>query len=106
MAKQIRYNKSKTYLLPLLSEFIPFDFKYFFLLENTFIFDNMNKYQNSIYLLHKIILQNKNFTNYENKLLNNDLFQDLIDIDAEYSLYVFKFPREYLFEYEKFKYIK
>lgn len=103
MKKSIRYNKSKTYLLPLLSEFVQFDFKYYYLLENSYIYDNLSKYNNCIYLLHKVKIQDPEFTKYEHKLLNNNLFTGLVDLDKDYSVYVFKFPEDYMFEYKLFE---
>jgi len=96
------YNKSKTYLLPLLSQEVYLDLKYFYFLQNTYIFDDMNKYKNCIYILHKTKFKDPQFTNYENKLLKNPYFLDLIDIEAEKSLYVLKFPKEYMHEYNMY----
>lgn len=101
--ESILYNKSKTYLLPLLSELVHLDLRYFYYLENTYIFDDINKYKNCIYLLHKIKTYDKKFTNYEYKLLDNPYFIDLIDISGTYSLYVFNFPSEYMHEYNMYK---
>ena len=101
MAK-LRYNKSKTYLLPLLSELISFDKKYFSFLKNTYCKDDLNMYKNCFYILHDFSFRNPEFTAYEHKLINNAYFVDLIDINNEQVLYVFKFPEEYLTEYDKF----
>lgn len=98
----IRYNKSKTYLLPLLSEIVGFDKNFFSNLINTYVSDNLDKYKNCIYVLHDFSFKNPEFTAYEHKLIRNELFVDLIDIDNK-VLYIFKFPEEYLHEYEKFK---
>lgn len=103
MKKVIRYNKSKTYLLPLLSEQVNLDIRYAKDLINTYIFDNNNKYKDCIFILHRVTISSKEFTLYENKLLNSDLFIDLIDIDSQHSVYIFKFPEDYLYEYNKFK---
>ena len=99
---KIRYNKSKTYLLPLLSELVQFEPMYFSNLENTYIYDDLDKYKNCIYLLHKTNFTNPQFTSYENKLLNNEYFADLIDVSQDTSLYIFNFPEEYLHEYNMF----
>ena len=84
-----RYNKSKTYLLPLLSEIVNFDKRFFKNLVNTYIYDDLNRYQNCIYVLHDFSFKNPEFTSYEHKLIKNDLFVDLIDIDDK-VLYIFK----------------
>jgi hypothetical protein len=95
-------NKSKTYLLPLLSELVELDKKYYDNLINTYIYDDLGKYENCIFVYHKFSFKNPEYTSYEHKLINNELFIDLIDI-GDNVLYIFKFPEEYMFEYEAFK---
>jgi hypothetical protein len=99
---KIRYNKSKTYLLPLLAEVIEIDTRFFNHLKNTFISDTNDKYKDCIFILHDFSFKNPEFTNYEHKLTNNPYFVDLIDID-NLVLYIFKFPEEYMEEYNLFK---
>jgi len=96
-------NRSKTYLLPLLSEIVKFDMRFFKYILNTFIFDDIDKYKDSLYILHRTDIKDPEFTAYENKLLDNEYFVNLYDVDSEYSLYVFKFPDHYLHEYYSFK---
>ena len=100
MSKKIKYNKSKTYLLPLLSEILEFDKDFLPFLENTFMFDMDDKYPNCLLLLHDFDFKNPEFTKYEHKFTKNELFVELIDIGNK-VLYVFKFPEEYLTEYNK-----
>ena len=95
----IKYNKSKTYLLPLLSELVYIDKQFLPFLENTYMLDDINKYNNCLYLWHRFDFKNPEFTKYEDKLTNNELFVDLHDFDDR-CLYVFKFPEEYLKEYD------
>lgn len=99
---KLRYNKSKTYLLPLLSELIGFDKRFFSYLDNTYIYDDLGKYKNCIFILHDFSFKNPEFTNYENEITNNEYFIDLIDINDK-VLYIFKFPEEYMHEYNNFK---
>lgn len=99
---KIRYNKSKTYLLPLLSELIGFKKEFFKNLENTYIFDDLNKYKDCIFILHDFSFRNPEYTKYENYIIDNEYFVDLIDINDK-VLYIFKFPEEYLHEYNTFK---
>jgi len=94
----IKYNASKTYLLPLISEVIDINYKFIDYLENTYLFDLNNEYNNCIFLYHKYDFKNPEFTAYENKLTNNELFVKLIDIDDK-VIYIFKFPEEYIHEY-------
>lgn len=98
---KIRYNKSKTYLLPLLSEIIGFDKRFFKYLENVFIFEDTGRYENCIFILHDFSFKNPEFTLYEHSFINNELFVDLIDINDK-VLYIFKFPEEYMMEYNYF----
>jgi len=98
-----RYNKSKTYLLPLLSELVEFDRKFFDNMHNVFIADDLNHYKDCLYILHDFSFRNPEFTLYENKLTRSEYFVDLVDVDNNQVLYVFKFPEEYMHEYNKFK---
>jgi hypothetical protein len=101
---KIRYNKSKTYLLPLISEFVNIKKEYFYNLENTYIFDDKRLYNNSIYLLHNFSFKNPKLTSYEHELTDNHLFTDIIDDPSNNKvIYVFKFPEEYMDEYNKYK---
>lgn len=95
------YNKSKTYLLPLLSEFVDFDKKFFDNLINTYVFENSYKYKDCIMILHDFSFRNPEYTRYEHQLTNNELFVDLIDVGNK-VLYIFKFPEIYMHEYNKF----
>lgn len=102
MVKRVKFNKSKTYLLPLISEIVNIDKQYLPYLNNTFMLDNENKYENCLYILHDFDLSNPKFTTYEHHLINNELFMDMYDIGNQ-VLYVFKFPEEYLHEYNCLK---
>lgn len=97
------YNKSKTYLLPLLSEFVKFDKKFYPYLQNTYIFDDLGKFKNAIFVEHDFSFKNPEFTLYENNFTETEYFLDLIDITPEKVLYIFKFPDDYINEYELFK---
>src|SRR5690606_16660358 len=100
MSKKLRFNKSKTFLLPLLSEIIGIKREYFKYLKNTYMYDDMNYHQNCLYILHDFSFRNPEFTAYENKLIKNELFVELIDLDDDRVLYIFKIPDEYIHEYE------
>ena len=95
---KIKYNTSKTYLLPLISEVIDLDLKFIDYLENTYMFDSNNEYEDCIFLHHKFDFKNPEFTAYEHKLTNNKLFVKHVDI-GDKVVYIFKFPYEYLPEY-------
>lgn len=95
----MKYNKSKTYLLPLIAPLIGIEEKYFNYLENTFMFDKDNEFNNCFYLYHDFSFKNPEFTKYEHKLTESYLFKKLIDIDNDKVLYIFNFPEEYLHEY-------
>lgn len=102
MSKEVKLNKSKTYLLPLLSEFININTKFLPYLINTYLEDSESKYKNCIYILHDFNFKDKDFTAYEHELINNELYVDSYDIGSK-VLYIFKFPEDYLPEYEFFK---
>jgi len=98
----MKSNKSKTYLLPLLSELVTFEKKFHKFIINTYIYLEDEKYENCIGILHDFSFRNPEFTAYEHRLIKNELFMDLIDIDGK-VLYIFKFPDEYIHEYNCFK---
>lgn len=101
MSKEVVYNKSKTFLLPLLSELIPLKVNYVKFLENTYVFDDKGKYENCFFILHDFTFRNPEFTQYEHSLTSNEYFVDLIDIDNQ-VMYIFRFPEVYLDEYYHF----
>jgi hypothetical protein len=94
----LRYNSSKTYLLPLISEVIGIETKFINYLDNTYMFDENNEFQECIFIKHEFSFKNPEFTAYEHRLIDNQYFVKLIDIGSE-VVYVFKFPEEYLPEY-------
>jgi nitrogen regulatory protein PII-like uncharacterized protein len=98
MSKTVVYNKSKTYLLPLLSELIEFDFKFIDYLENTFMYEDSGKYKDHFFILHNYAFTDPEFSRYESKLTDNELFVEYIDVGNK-VLYIYKFPEEYLHEY-------
>lgn len=95
---KIKYSKSKTYLLPLLSEVLDLNIKFLPYLINTYMFDENNEHKDCIFILHEFNFKNPEFTKYEHNLLNNPLFVKHIDVGNK-VVYVFKFPEEYLNEY-------
>lgn len=99
----MKYNKSKTYLLPLIAPIIGIEEKYISFLENTFMFDDQNEFEDCFYVYHDFSFKNPEFTKYEHKLTESYLFRKLIDISADKVLYIFNFPEEYLHEYNCLK---
>ncbi len=99
---KVRYNKSKTYLLPLLSELVGFQKKFYKNLVNTYIFDDLGKYKDCIMIQHDFSFKTPEYTKYEHEITNNEYFVDLIDMNDQ-VLYIFKFPEEYMHEYNQFK---
>ncbi len=95
---RIKYNKSKTYLLPLLSEVLDINIKFLPYLINTYMFDDNDEYKDCFYILHEFSFKNPEFTSYEHKFINNEIFIKSIDLDNK-VMYIFKFPEEYLTEY-------
>ena len=99
---KIRYNKSKTYLLPLLAEVVDIDTRFFNHLIDTYTYDVNGIYKDCLFILHDFSFKNPEFTKYEHKLTDNPYFVDLVDINNQ-VLYIFKFPEEFLPEYNNFK---
>lgn len=99
MSNKVRYNKSKTYLLPLLSEIVAFDKKFFGSLINVYMYDDLGKYKDCLFIEHDFTFRNPEYTKYENELINNELFVDLIDSN-DMVIYIYKFPEEYINEYK------
>lgn len=94
----VRYNASKTYLLPLISEVIGIETKFIDYLDNTYMFDEENAFNECLFIKHEFSFKNPEFTAYEHRLIDNQYFVKLIDIGSD-VIYVFKFPDEYLHEY-------
>jgi hypothetical protein len=99
---KIKVNKSKTYLLPLLNEYIGFD--YIFSIKNTFI--NIDGFIECIGVLYKKDIQSganeREWDNYFKLLSENSLFKTTIELE-NYCLYIFEFPEQYIDEYKYFK---
>lgn len=98
----IIYNLSKTYLLPLVSELIDINPKFINNLNNTYLFDEENEYNDCFFILQSFSFKNPEYTSYEHKLTSSSLFVKHIDLGSE-VLYIFKFPEEYLPEYYAFQ---
>jgi hypothetical protein len=98
----MKYNKSKTYLFPLLAEVINVNYKFLPFIENTYLQDDENKHKDCFYIMHDFNFKNPEFTSYEHKFTDSELFEQLYDIDNK-VLYVFKFPIDFKHEYNCFK---
>ena len=96
-------NKSKTYLLPLLSELVGFKKEFHRNINDTYINFTEDIYENCIGIVQSFSFKNPDYTAYENKLIKNELFVELIDIEDNQVIYIFKFPKEYLDEFNYFK---
>lgn len=79
-------NKSKTYLLPFINDYIPI--KFITLLEDTYIFF---KKDYKICLLYKFSGK-KSFIDYETELMSNEYFEKAIDIGVDKVIYIFHVP--------------
>jgi len=96
-----KFNMSKNYLLPLIAEVIGVEYGFIDYLENTYLFDDKGEFEHCIFIRHEFSFKNPEFTAYEHRLTDNQYFIKCIDIGDE-VVYVFKFPEEYLPEYEHF----
>ena len=52
----MKYNKSKAYLLPLIAPLIGFEEKFVTNLENTFMFDSLNEFNECFYIYHNFYI--------------------------------------------------
>lgn len=95
---KLKYNRSKTFLLPLIAPLIGIEKQFFSLIDNTYIVDKNREYNECIYITQDFCFKNPEYTAYEHRLVNNEYFVKLIDVDDS-VVYVFKFPEEYLSEY-------
>lgn len=102
MSKEVVLNKSQTYLLPLLSELVPFKMDMLDFIENTYLSDDLSKYKDCFYVLQDFTFRSPEFTAYEHTLTESDAYVDLIDVGNK-VLYIFKMPEEYMHEYNCFK---
>jgi len=98
MSKSKKSNKSKTYLLPLLSEVINLNEDTIGFIDNTYMFDSKNEYKDAFFIELKNDFSNPEYTKYEHALTENDYYLNSIDYDNGISLFIFKFPEEYLNE--------
>jgi hypothetical protein len=97
------FNKSRTYLMPLLSKDIDIEFEY--LIKNTYI-----KFDRDIGCIEQpiaILFENENteaFKEYHDYLLNHKLFFDqYLFTSNDDILFIFRFPDRYKEEYKLFK---
>ncbi len=102
MSKSKKSNKSKTYLLPLLSEVININEETIKFIGNTYMFDTKNEYLNAFYIELKSDFSDPEYTQYEHSLTENDYYLQSIDYDDGTTLFIFNFPEEYLHERKMF----
>jgi hypothetical protein len=95
-------NKSITYLLPLLSEVVNFNFKFFENLEDVYLLDDLGKHENCMYLLYDFSSSIEDFTEYEQEIIDSLGFLEMVDVGNK-VLYIFKFPEDYIKEYALYK---
>lgn len=98
----IKSNKSRTYLLPLIAPLIGIEPNFYSFIENTYIIDSNNEYENCFFIVQNFSFKNPEFTSYEYRMTNNNLFLKNIDI-GDKVIYIYKFPEEYMNEYNQFK---
>ena len=97
----IKSNKSRTYLLPLIAPLIGIEEKFYGLIENTYMFDSEKEYKDCFFIVQNFSFKNPEFTSYEYRMTNNDLFVKSIDFKDK-VIYIYKFPKEYSHEYYSF----
>ena len=100
--KKEGFNKSFIFLLPILVQYLPYSHDYYDSLVDSYIYDSERKYKQCLTIEHKFDIIKPEFKKYEDDLMSNILFIDLID-RGNNSLYVFKFPENYLKDYNLFE---
>lgn len=95
--KDVKVNKSKTYLLPLLNQYVSID--YTELIDNTYIY--IHGFHECFGVMYKKDGDNAKFIRYCQDLMDNSLFQSVIELDY-YILFIFQFPDLYIPEYYNF----
>jgi hypothetical protein len=98
----VKSNKSRTYLLPLIAPEIGIEEKFYNLIENTYMFDSEKEYKDCFFIVQNFSFKNPEFTAYEHRITNNDLFVKCIDYKDK-VIYIYKFPKEYSHEYYQFQ---
>lgn len=81
---------------------IGFEHKYEHLIKNTWMSDKEGEYPDCLFVLQNFSFKNPDFTHYEHKFTKSPYFIQHMDIKDK-VLYIFKFPNEYLKEYNEFK---
>lgn len=94
-------NRSRTYLLPLIAPLIGIEEKFYDLIENTYMYDSEKEYTDCFFIIQNFSFKNPEFTAYEHRITNNNLFIKTVDYKDK-VLYIYKFPEEYLHEYNEF----
>jgi hypothetical protein len=97
-----RSNKSRTYLIPLLSKEIDIEFEY--LISNSYLKFNrdIGQIEYPIAILYE--LENTQaWDEYSTYLIHHPLFYRSFIINMTHKLYIFNFPEEYRMEYRLFK---
>lgn len=95
-------NRSKTYLLPLLSEFYSFPDSVLPLLKNTYISDTSKNHKYCIYLLFRYD-NTPEFRKFEYELTKTEGFVKHYDLKNNLILFVINFPKDYMIEYFLFQ---
>lgn len=101
--KKVEVNRSKTYLLPLICEYVDIKPPYFKYLQNTYLYDSEGKYSNCFFIEHYIDFRSPDLTKYEHDLIDNQLYIKSYDLNKNKTVHVFKFPEEYIKEYNHYE---
>lgn len=88
MEEEISTNKSKTYFLPYMNEYIPI--KHVSSILNTYLF---YKEEYKFCILYKFSGK-KSFLDYETELMTNEYYIETLDVDHDKVLYVFDVPSD------------
>lgn len=94
-------NKSYSYLIPLLNEYCKIDGDYYVMLDNVYT-NHFDGDVGDIIIISYYSNDDQGFLTYIQELKANEYCQDYIEDDDTIAV-VFKFPDEYLYEYNCYK---
>src|SRR5690554_2206990 len=98
MIEKEGFNKSFIFLLPILTQYLPYSHKYFDCIIDSYVFDSEKSFENCLIIKYKFDTIRPEFKSYEHELTNNVLHVKTLDMN-ENVIYVFKFPEEHLDDY-------
>lgn len=95
--QKVKVNKSKTYLLPLINEYLSIQFDEY--IENTYVY--IKGFEECFGIVYRKDISNTGLKQYYERLVQNSLFKSVVEFD-NHILFIFEFPDFYISEYYSF----